>query len=165
MSQTARLGVQYLQAAQLAKETTVNEGFAAFDLAVCAAIDGFLVNAPPATPAVGSCYVVGAAPSGAWAGKTFALAGYTAGGWRFIEAFAGLTALDKASGQVASFASGAWEKGNVRAANVTVGSNQVVGSRLAAVGDPAGGATVDMEARAAIAAVLARLRQHGLIDS
>ena len=40
---------------------------------------------------------------------------------------------------------------------------KVVGAQGAAVADAAGGATVDAEARAAINALLARLRSHGLI--
>jgi hypothetical protein len=163
MTQTARLGIAFLQAAQLQKEVTVNEAFAAFDLAVCAAVEGFLQNAPPASPAVGGSYVVGDSPTGAWAGHGLALAGYTAGGWRFIAPFDGLTALDKASGEVVTFSGGAWEKGHVRAAKISIGGDQVVSSRQAAVADPAGGPTVDAEARAAIAAILARLRTHGLI--
>lgn len=165
MTQSARLGLALLQPAQLQKEATVNEGFAALDIAVSAAVDGFLLNTPPGSPAVGSCYIVGAAPTGDWAGQALALAGYTAGGWRFIAAFPGLVAFDKATGEVATFSGGAWEKGHVRAAKVSVGGNQVVGARLAAVADPTGGATTDAEARAAIAAILARLRTHGLIAS
>ena len=83
----------------------------------------------------------------------------------FARGVSGLTALDKASGEFATFAGGAWEKGHVRAAKLSVGGNQVVGARLAAVADPTGGATVDAEARTAIAAILARLRLHGLIAS
>lgn len=165
MTQSARLGLAYLQAAQIQKEATVNEGFAALDLAVSAAVDGYLVNAPPVSPAVGSCYVIGSAPTGAWAGHALAMAGYTEGGWRFISPVSGLTALDKASGEFATFTSGAWEMGHVRAAKLSVGGNQVVGARLAAVADATGGATVDAEARAVIAAILARLRLHGLIAS
>jgi hypothetical protein len=165
MTQSARLGLAFLQAAQLQKETTVNEGFAAIDLAVSAAVDGYLLNTPPGSPSVGSCYIVGAAPTGDWAGHALALAGYTAGGWRFIAPFTGLVAFDKASGEIATFAAGAWEKGHVRAAKLSVAGNQIVGARLAAVTDPAGGAFVDAEARAAITAMLARLRTHGLIAS
>jgi hypothetical protein len=163
MTQSARFGIAMLQAAQLQKETTVNEGFAALDIAVSAAVDGFLVNAPPASPGVGDCHVIGASPTGAWAGHAMALAGYTAGGWRFIAPFEGLSVLENSSGEQATFRAGAWEKGHVRAAKLSVGGNQVVGAQLAAVADPAGGATVDAEARAAIAAILGRLRQHGLI--
>lgn len=43
------------------------------------------------------------------------------------------------------------------------GTQQVVGPRQAAVRSPAGGATRDVEARAAIDALIARLRAHGLI--
>ena len=165
MTQSARLGLAFLQAAQLQKEATVNEGLAALDIAVSAAVDGYLLNAPPASPAVGSCFVVGAVPTGDWAGHALALAGYTGGGWRFIAPFTGLTALDKASGEAAVFSAGTWEKGHVRAAKLSVGGNQVVGARLAAVSDPAGGTVVDAEARNAVTAILARLRSHGLIAS
>lgn len=163
MTQTARFGITFLQAAQLQKEATVNESLATLDLAVCAAVDGFLADTPPASPVVGSGYVVGAAPNGAWAGHALALAGYTAGGWRFIAPFEGLSAMDKASGEVVAFVAGAWGKGDVRAAKLSIGGNQIIGARQAAVADPAGGATIDSEARAAIAAILARLRTHGLI--
>jgi len=150
---------------QLQKEVTVNEGFAVLDLAISAAVDGYVVDAPPASPAVGNCYVVGGSPSGAWAGHAHALAGFTVGGWRFIAPFEGLAALDKASGQVAQFIGGAWERGHVRGTKLSVAGNQVVGARGAAVAEPAGGTTVDAEARTAIAAILARLRAHGLIAS
>ena len=138
-------------------------GFAIFDLVASAAVDGFLVDAPPATPSIGACYIVGANPTGDWSGRALALAGYTAGGWRFVAAIEGLSAVDKASGETATFNDGAWEKGQVRAAMLLVGGNQVVGARLAAVSDPTGGTIVDVEARAAVAAILARLRGHGLI--
>ena len=156
---------QSTNAAQLQKETTVNEGFVALDIAVSAAVDGYLLNAPPASPGVGDCHVIGASPTGAWAGHALALAGYTAGGWRFISAFEGLSVLEESSGEAAVFRGGAWEKGHVRGAKLSVGGNQVVGARLAAVADPTGGTTIDAEARTAIAAILARLRQHGLIAS
>ncbi len=151
--------------AQLQKEATVNEGLAVLDMAVSAAVDGFLLDTPPASPAVGTCYITGDQPDGAWAGHALALAGYTEGGWRFIAPFDGLTIFDKGTGLFAVFKAGAWENGHVRATKLSIGGNQVVGARLAAVAEPAGGAIVDVEARAAIAALLVRLRQHGLIDS
>ena len=165
MTGTARLGLVQLDAAQIDKSTTHNEALAAIDILISAAVDGVLVNTPPASPGLGDCYIVGPAPTGIWAGQALAIAGYTAGGWRFVAATEGLRAMDKASGQIAYFIDGAWEIGNVRAAKLSVGGDQVVGARLAAVGEPAGGTTVDTEARAAIAAILSRLRTHGLIAS
>jgi hypothetical protein len=165
MTHSARLGVPNLQAAQAQKEVTVNEGFAILDLVASAAVDGILVDTPPASPSIGACYIVGPSPSGAWEGHALALAGYTAGGWRFVAAIEGLSAFDKASGETAAFKAGAWTKGDLRAAKLSINGDQVVGPRLAAVDDPSGGTTVDTEARSALSALLARLRQHGLIAS
>ena len=77
----------------------------------------------------------------------------------------GLTTLVKSSGQFAVYSGGSWELGQLRGASLSVGGNQVVGPQLAAVAEATGGTTVDTEARAAIAAILDRLRQHGLIAS
>jgi hypothetical protein len=51
----------------------------------------------------------------------------------------------------------------VEASGVVVDGTQVVGSQLAAVGDPSGGTTVDVQCRATVLLILARLRAHGLI--
>ena len=60
-------------------------------------------------------------------------------------------------------AGGAWRLGVLSGARVEVGGVQVVGARAAAIAPPAGGGVVDAEARAALAAVLAALRGHGLV--
>ncbi len=52
----------------------------------------------------------------------------------------------------------------VRGARLMVGGRQVVGERGAPVPAPAGGAMVDAEARATLAAVLDRLRAQGLTN-
>jgi len=44
-----------------------------------------------------------------------------------------------------------------------VSGTQVVGARQAAIPDASGGATIDVEARAALNQLLAELRTHGLI--
>ena len=165
MTLSPRIGAPFLEHAQIEKSTTHNEALAILDIAVSAAVDGMLLDTPPPAPAAGDCYILGPSPTGDWAGRALALAGYTAGGWRFIGPFEGLTVLDKASGQVAVFTAGAWELGQIRGAALSIAGEQVVGGRLAAVDDPAGGTNIDVEARAAIATILARLRQHGLIAS
>ena len=68
--------------------TELPGGFAIFDLVASAAVDGFVVDMPPASPAIGACYIVGTSPTGAWSGHALALAGYTAGGWRFVAPIA-----------------------------------------------------------------------------
>lgn len=163
MTQTPRIAMPLLQPGQAQKELFHNEALRLLDLAVAAAVDGMLVNQPPASPAAGACYVVGTSPSGVWAGQAGALAGFGDGGWRFVEPITGLTVFDKASGQFATFTGSSWDLGSLRGEVVLIDGDQVVGPRLAAIPDPSGGTTADTEARAAIAAILSSLRQHGLI--
>ena len=163
MSQTSRLGLPFIEPGQAQKELSHNEALRLIDVAVAAAVETVGANAPPASPTDGQCHIVGTAPTGAWAGHAKAIAGYAPGGWRFVAAVAGMTALDKASGQTASYDGTAWVIGTVKGAKLELAGSQVVGARLAAVANPSGGANVDAEARAAIVAILDRMRNHGLI--
>jgi hypothetical protein len=122
-------------------------------------------SAPPASPSVGACYLVGAAPTGAWTGKDQYFAGYTSGGWRFLPPLEGMSAYVKAAGLWANYRNGTWELGALRGGTLVLGGVQVVGSRLAAIAAPAGGTNADPEARSSIIQILAALRQHGLIES
>ena len=133
------------------------------DIVAAAAVESVGSNAPPASPVDGQCFVVGSAPTGAWAGHAKAIAGYAPGGWRFVDAVAGMTALDKASGQTAAYDGTAWSIGAIKGASLKLGASQVVGPRLAAVANPSGGTVIDIEARAAIVLILDRMRTHGLI--
>lgn len=133
------------------------------DVAVAAAVETVGGNAPPASPVDGQCFIVGTAPTGVWAGHASAIAGYAAGGWRFVAPIAGMRALDKVSGQTATYDAAAWVVGTVKGAKLELAGSQVVGARGAAVANPSGGANVDAEARAAIVAILDRMRSHGLI--
>jgi len=163
MSKSSRLGLGYLEAGQAQKEVFHNEALRLVDIAVAAAVESVGANAPPASPIDGQCFVVGSAPSGAWVGHAKAIAGYAPGGWRFVEAVAGMTALDKASGQTAAFDGTAWAIGAIKGASLKLGASQVVGARLAAVANPSGGTVIDVEVRAAIVLILDRMRSHGLI--
>nr|MBA2467563.1 DUF2793 domain-containing protein [Sphingomonas sp.] len=135
------------------------------DILVAAAVEGLPLAAPPGSPLLGSCYIVAAGASGAWAGKAQQLAAYTSGGWRFIAPREGLNAYVKSAGTTAAFRGGAWVIGDLSGSQVTVGGEKVVGSRAAAIAAPAGGTTVDGEARATIGLILAALRDHGLIQT
>jgi hypothetical protein len=50
------------------------------------------------------------------------------------------------------------------AAALTVNGQQVVGPRRPAIASPSGGATIDVEARAAIDVLIATFMSHGLTD-
>lgn len=165
MSSTPRLALPFLSPGQAQKEFTHNESLQTLDLIVAAAVEEGPRADPPASPVPGRCYIVGPAPTGDWSGKSQSVAGYTSGGWRFVEPVEGMSVHVNAEGIVATFRQGAWEMGVVRGSSVVVAGDQVVGARLPAIAAASGGSTVDAEARAAIAAVLGALRQHGLIDA
>ncbi len=67
-------------------------------------------------------------------------------------------------GTRAVYHAGAWEMGIVRGSVLTLAGEQVVAARQAAIADPQGGSTNDAEARQAVIAILAALRNHGLIE-
>lgn len=164
MADTTRMGLPLLDAGQAQKEMTVNEALARLDLLTQAAVAAIGPDAPPGEPGDGQAWIVGGAPAGAWAGRAHALAGWTAGGWRFVAPREGMSVWSEADGCAATFVDGAWLLGRLSGERVEIGGVQVVGARAAAIGGPTGGAVVDAEARAALAAVLAALRGHGLID-
>ena len=154
-----------MRVGQAQKELFHNEALQVLDAVVSAAVEGLPVATPPVSPAVGSCYIVGASPSGAWSGQAQKLAAFTSGGWRFVVPFEGLAAVVRGSGSSAVYRNGAWEIGKLRGSEVTVDGVKVVGAREAAIAAPTGGSTADLEARAAIGAILAAMRDHGLIET
>ena len=162
---TARLALPLLQAGQAQKEMTHNEALARLDLAVQARVETMGLNDPPADPGAGDCWTVGPAPTGAWAGNAGALAGWTGDGWRFVAAAEGMTVWVADRAIAARYIGGGWVAGDLAGDQVSIEGVKVVGAQAAAIADPAGGTTVDAEARTTIGAILSILRGHGLIAS
>ncbi len=161
---TPRLALPLLQPGQAQKETTHNEALALLDLAVQASVLAVGTNVPPANPVAGDAWIVGGAPTGGWAGQARAIAGWTSSGWRFVAPRDGMAVWSVADGQVSRFASGVWTLGVLAGSRVSIGGVDVVGARREAIVEPSGGPVVDLDARAAIGAILAALRGHGLIS-
>lgn len=160
---TARLALPLLETGQAQKELTHNEALAMLDIAVQSVVQGGPLDQPPTAPVRGQCWIVGTAPQGAWTGRAGWLAGWTEAGWRFVPATNGWSAWDATVGQPWRMTATGWERGIVRAEQVRIGARQVVGPQRPAIADASGGATIDVESRAALAKVLETLRQHGLI--
>lgn len=165
MSATPRFSLPFLSAGQAQKEFFHNEALQTLDATVWATVEELPRATPPASPSIGTSYLVATSPTGAWAGKPQCLASYSVGGWRFVQPFDGLCVFIKADAICARYRSGSWEFGLVRGSSLVIGGQQVVGSRTASIPDPAGGSTVDAQARTALGQVLAALRLHGLIGT
>lgn len=162
---TGRFGLPLLAAGQAQKELTHNEALALIDAALCPAAESADVATPPLSPAIGACWIVAAAPDGAWSGRAGWLACWTEGGWRFLPPAEGARVWLKDRSLWAVREAAGWVVGEERASGIWVSGQRVVGAQAAAVALPAGGATIDTEARAAIAAIIDRLAAHGLIET
>ncbi|MEZ0243825.1 MAG: DUF2793 domain-containing protein [Sphingomonas sp.] len=160
---TPRLALPMLQPGQAQKEMYHNEALARLDLAVQPAVIAAGGNIPPEEPEPGQAWILGGAPTGAWAGNARAIAGWTAGGWRFLAPHEGMTAWVVEDAGFAVFSEGSWITGAAHG-RLIVDGEQVVGARGDAIEEPEGGSTVDAEARSAIVGILVALREHGLID-
>lgn len=141
-SASPRFGLPLLFAGQAQKEVFVNEAHALTDALLHPAIEGEADN-PPATPAEGECWLVGDTPTGAWADHAGELSSFQAGGWIFAAPRDGVRVLDRSTGQDVRYRGG-WQRPATPAA-------------------PTGGTTVDAEARAAIAGLVAALIDGGLL--
>lgn len=164
MSMTTRLALPLIEPGQAQKEMSHNEALALLDLLVQPSAVAADAETPPGDPDAGQCWILGAAPTGAWAGHGGAVAGWSDSGWRFASPREGMQLWIEESQCFALFSSGSWEIGESHG-RVIVEGLQLVGPRAAAVGNPSGGAVIDAEARAALNAILATMREHGLISA
>ncbi|MEG3176613.1 DUF2793 domain-containing protein [Sphingomonas sp. RB3P16] len=161
---STRLGLPLLQAGQAQKEWSHNEALTLLDMAVQPVVEAVARNTPPSDPVAGACWIVGAAPTGAWTGHAQALAGWSDGGWRFVGAREGMVVWSRADATEARFIGAAWRVGTLAGTQLLLGGVAMLGARQSAIAAPANGTTIDAEARGTLAAVLAALRLHRLIE-
>lgn len=144
-SASPRFALPLLFAGQAQKEFHLNEAHALIDALLHPAVEGE-ANAPPSSPEAGECWLVGSAPSGAWAGHAGELACWSTGTWIFAAPREGMRLLDRSTGQALLHRGGNW-------------------IAPAAPAVPSGGTTVDTEARAAISALIAALGEACIFPS
>jgi hypothetical protein len=141
-SASPRYDLAFLFAGQAQKEFAVNEAHARIDALLHPAIEG-VATAPPGSPGDGECWLVDAGATGDWTAHDGEMACFEAGNWIFVVPRDGMRLLDRSTGQLMLYRS-AW-------------------TMAAAPTAPAGGATVDAEARAAIAELIAALADAGIL--
>jgi hypothetical protein len=142
-STTPRLALPLLYVGQTQKEVTVNESILSADFLIDSAIEG-VASSPPTSPVVGSMWLIGSASSGAFAGKTDNLAGWSEGGWRFFVPRDGMRVFDLSQSAFRLYRHG-W---TVPAAPL----------------EPTGGAIVDAQVRLALASLIEALKTAGILS-
>ncbi len=134
------------------------------DFLLCPVVEEPPRQAPPVSPVIGQAYIIASGATGPWAGHDGEIAGFGEGGWRFVAAIDGISVIDRSSGETWLRRGGSWEPGVVRAREVRVNAQKVIGARQGAITTPTGGTVIDAEGRSAIAAMLLAMRSHGLIE-
>ncbi|MFM6828854.1 MAG: DUF2793 domain-containing protein [Novosphingobium sp.] len=143
-SSTPRHGLPLLFSGQSQKEVTVNEALAVIDFLLSGSVEGVRPDPAP-NPSAGQAWIVSTPATGAFAGHDGEIAGWTDGGWRFIQPVEGMKTFDRSAHTLRHYSSG-W----------TLATAPTL---------PVGGATIDAEARNCIAALISALETSGIISS
>jgi Protein of unknown function (DUF2793) len=108
MNDTPNLALPYILASQAQKHVTHNEAIRALDCLVQLSVESRSLAVPPATPDEGGRYIVAAAASGDWTGKSEKIAAFQDGAWAFYEPKEGWSAWVADEHALAIYSAGAW---------------------------------------------------------
>lgn len=86
MSNTVNNSIPFVPENTIDPAAGLNESLLTVDALLQLAVVSVGDNTPPGSPANGARYVVGTAPTGAWAGRANQVAQWLGGGWRFYAA-------------------------------------------------------------------------------
>lgn len=111
MSQTSpNLSLPYLQPSQAQKDVTHNEALQMLDLLVQMSVQSFEATSPPALPVAGETHVLGAAPTGDWAGQAGMVASWNGTAWLFFAAQEGWRAWNPVDEELRVLHNGSWQR-------------------------------------------------------
>jgi len=141
-SASPRFALPLLFAGQAQKEVFVNEALSMIDGLLHCAVEE-IVAVPPLVPDEGSAWLIAEDSTGDWADRGGQIALRQTSQWLFAAPRDGMRVLNKETGQDLRRTNGAWVAATAPAPLT-------------------GGAVVDTEARAMLAALVASLRQAGI---
>ena len=110
MTNTPRLALPAIEAAQAQKHVTHNEALVLLDALTQLTVESRALTTPPASPAEGRCYVPASGATGAWSGWDGQIAVYS-GGWLRIVPVAGVKAWVRAERLTLTYEDGIWRDG------------------------------------------------------
>lgn len=110
MSDTPRLGLPCLAAAQAQKHVTHNDALMLLDSLVQAGVKSRALATPPTAPAQGDSFLVAATATGAWSTREGLFAAFMDGDWRFIAPREGWRLWVDDEDLLIAFDGTAWQK-------------------------------------------------------
>lgn len=108
MTDSANLGLPFIEAAQAQKHVTHNEALRILDALVMLAVKDRDLASPPESPAAGDRYIVKAPGSGAFVGKDGQIAHFVDGGWSFYPPVNGWTCFVQDESALVAFDGEEW---------------------------------------------------------
>jgi hypothetical protein len=109
MSETPRLGLPEIAAAQAQKHITHNDALARLDVVVQMVVQDASRSVAPEGPADGHLHIVSTAATGAWQGKDHQIALWRDNGWTFLEPSAGWLCYDLETTALLAFDGAEWQ--------------------------------------------------------
>jgi hypothetical protein len=116
MTDTPRLSLPVIEAAQAQKHVTHNEALALLDALTQLTVESRTLAVPPGSPAEGACYIPASAATGAWSGWDGQIAVYS-DGWSLIVPVPGLKAWLRDERATVTYEDDTWRDGIALTAN------------------------------------------------
>lgn len=108
MTDTANLGLPFIDGAQAQKHVTHNEALRILDAAIQIAVADRTRTAPPASPAEGERHIVASGATAAWSGRANAIATWQDGAWAYLAPKQGWCVWSVADNLMLVFDGAAW---------------------------------------------------------
>ena len=113
MSNTLRLNMPLLDAAQAQKHVTINEALVRADALGAGQAESRSLSTPPASPVDGTAFIVGQSATDDWSGQENAIALFLNGGWEFVPPWSGARFWVEDESTQAVFTAGGWRSASV----------------------------------------------------
>jgi hypothetical protein len=126
-------------------------------------VESRVLTAPPAAAASPGGWIVAGGATGAWAGRSGQIAILDAGGWSFVIPRDGCLAYVRDEGVFAVCTGGNWHADAWPVRALSVNGRTMLATTPVAIAGASGGAVIDVEARAALAALTGAMRAMGLL--
>lgn len=137
--ETPRFALPLLAVGQAHKELFHNDALLLLDFLVHPVVTDVVDDPESLSPQAGDGWLVGTGAAGDWTDRADHIAIWSVGGWRFIKPRESMKIIIADDHRSAIYREGQWQI-------------------MAAIIKPAGGAVIDLEARAAIDSILGTLR-------